>query len=53
MTWESPHFIEINMSSEIGGYQDSEERRGSEPLASFVTTPATPVNNDGTTPVFK
>jgi hypothetical protein len=32
--WETPAFIEINMSAEIGGYQDEfEERRPSEPSA--------------------
>ena len=32
MTWQKPEFIEINMSAEIGGYQDDFEERGpSEP----------------------
>jgi hypothetical protein len=30
MTWEPPEYIEINMSAEIGGYQDDFEER---PLA--------------------
>ncbi|HET9844137.1 MAG TPA: pyrroloquinoline quinone precursor peptide PqqA [Nitrospira sp.] len=34
MMWEKPDFIEINMSAEIGGYQDDfEERAPSEPSA--------------------
>ena len=34
MTWEKPDFIEINMSAEIGGYQDEfEERAPLEPRA--------------------
>lgn len=27
MTWQKPDFIEINMSAEIGGYQDQFEER--------------------------
>ncbi|HJT21405.1 MAG TPA: hypothetical protein VJ746_13095 [Nitrospira sp.] len=27
MTWETPSYIEISMSSEIGGYQDDFEER--------------------------
>jgi hypothetical protein len=27
MTWETPSYIDINMSSEIGGYQDDFEQR--------------------------
>jgi hypothetical protein len=34
VTWQTPAFIEINMSAEIGGYQDDfEERAPSEPPA--------------------
>jgi len=32
MTWEKPEYVDINMSAEIGGYQDEfEERPPSEP----------------------
>jgi hypothetical protein len=32
MTWQPPDFTEINMSAEIGGYQDEfEERSPGEP----------------------
>jgi hypothetical protein len=27
MTWQKPEYIEINMSAEIGGYQDDFEER--------------------------
>jgi hypothetical protein len=31
MSWEKPSFVEVTMSSEIGGYQeDTEERRPGE-----------------------
>jgi hypothetical protein len=34
VTWQKPDYIEINMSAEIGGYQDDfEERAPSEPSA--------------------
>ncbi len=31
MMWETPSYIEINMSSEIGGYQDDFEERAPVP----------------------
>ncbi len=31
MEWEPPAYTEINMSSEIGGYQDDFEERGPAP----------------------
>ena len=35
MTWQKPDFIEINMSAEIGSYQDEfEERAPSQDRAS-------------------
>lgn len=41
MTWEKPDFIEINMSAEIGGYQDEfEERAPLEPPARPATNKA-------------
>lgn len=34
MTWQKPEYMEINMSAEIGGYQDDfEERAPAEPEA--------------------
>jgi hypothetical protein len=45
MTWEKPDFIEINMSAEIGGYQDDfEERAPSQPRA--VKQPIKPASTD-------
>jgi coenzyme PQQ precursor peptide PqqA len=45
MTWEKPDFIEINMSAEIGGYQDDfEERAPSQPRA--VKQPIKPAWTD-------
>jgi hypothetical protein len=39
MSWESPSFVEINMSAEIGGYNpDFDDREPSEPV--FSTEPA-------------
>jgi len=31
MSWERPCFVEINMSAEIGGYQDDFEERSPVP----------------------
>ena len=31
MNWEKPAYREINMSAEIGGYQDDFDERGSKP----------------------
>jgi len=33
VTWTTPAYTEINMSAEIGGYQDDFEERGSKPEA--------------------
>jgi hypothetical protein len=34
MSWETPSFVEINMSAEIGGYNpDFDDREPSEPVA--------------------
>lgn len=34
MSWETPSFVEINMSAEIGGYSpDFDEREPNEPVA--------------------
>ena len=38
MTWETPSFVEINMSAEIGGYQSDFD--GQDPVA-----PAAPRQN--------
>ena len=41
--WESPSFVEIDMSAEIGGYQgdDSSDRRdGPDHVPDFVREPA-------------
>jgi hypothetical protein len=39
MTWEKPEYIEINMSAEIGGYQDDfEEHSRSQPNGLQQTT---------------
>lgn len=36
-TWESPAFVEIDMSAEIGGYQGDYDRpNGPDPLPDFV-----------------
>jgi hypothetical protein len=43
MKWETPSFVEINMSAEIGGYQsDFGDRDPMEPVA----TPASVQNAD-------
>ena len=35
MSWETPSFVEINMSAEIGGYNpDFDDREPNEPVAS-------------------
>jgi hypothetical protein len=35
MSWETPSFVEINMSAEIGGYNpDFDDREPSEPVVS-------------------
>ncbi len=35
MSWETPSFVEINMSAEIGGYNpDSDDREPNEPVVS-------------------
>lgn len=45
MTWQKPDFVEINMSAEIGGYQDEfEERAASQPPA--VKQPIKPASTD-------
>jgi hypothetical protein len=31
VTWTTPAYTEINMSAEIGGYQDDFDERGSKP----------------------
>lgn len=31
MSWETPSYVELNMSAEIGAYQDDLERRESPP----------------------
>jgi coenzyme PQQ precursor peptide PqqA len=41
MSWKTPSFIEINMSAEIGAYQDDDGGRGNQPPA--VADEPTPV----------
>jgi hypothetical protein len=31
MPWETPSYIELNMSAEIGGYQDEFDERAQQP----------------------
>jgi hypothetical protein len=39
MSWETPSFVEINMSAEIGGYNpDFDDREPNEPVASKETS---------------
>ena len=42
MDWETPTFIEIDMSAEIGGYQGEEDRPEWPP----VVEPASPASDD-------
>jgi hypothetical protein len=38
MSWETPSFVEINMSAEIGGYNpDFDDREPTEPIFSAET----------------
>ena len=40
MQWQKPDFIEINMSAEIGGYQDDFEERTPPPVSAQPPTGA-------------
>ena len=40
MTWQKPEFIEINMSAEIGGYQDDFDERQAPSEPPVVKQPA-------------
>jgi hypothetical protein len=37
VTWTTPAYTEINMSAEIGGYQDDFDERGSTPAEAIRT----------------
>ncbi len=41
MKWETPAYVDINMSAEIGGYQDEFEERSPAP-PDLVQAPAKP-----------
>lgn len=36
--WETPAFIEVDMSAEIGGYQGEDDERNPDPVPDFVIT---------------
>lgn len=39
MPWETPSYVELNMSAEIGAYQDDLERRESPPIPEAARRP--------------
>ena len=48
MKWETPAFVEINMSAEIGGYQsDFSDRDPRDPVASDDDRPSTASTDRG------
>jgi hypothetical protein len=48
MKWETPSFVEINMSAEIGGYQSDFD--GQDPVAPAAPRPQGAQSADGTQP---
>jgi hypothetical protein len=43
MSWETPSFVEINMSAEIGGYNpDFDDREPSEPIVAAESAESEP-----------
>jgi hypothetical protein len=39
-SWESPTFVEVDMSAEIGGYQGDEQPNGPDHMPDFVESAA-------------
>jgi coenzyme PQQ precursor peptide PqqA len=39
-TWETPSFVEVDMSAEIGGYQGESDERNRPDAPQFVNAPS-------------
>jgi len=42
MTWSKPEMVEVNMSAEIGAYQDDSGERDESPIVTAEDVAATP-----------